>query len=165
MIFPKFENIEIINSIRKKYDPLAKLVAPHITIVFPFESNFSNEELERILEKRLEGIHPFEIELCGFHKCEDRFGNYLFLDMIKGKETITKIHNHLYNNELSAFDLGLEYIPHITVGKIDDIQELNNAYEEIRNINCSFVSMIDTISVEMIGDNEESIIVIEKKLR
>ena len=38
MIFPEFENMEIIDNIRKKYDPLAELVRPHITLVFPFES-------------------------------------------------------------------------------------------------------------------------------
>lgn len=30
MIFPDFENIEEIDKIRNKYDPLAKLVRPHI---------------------------------------------------------------------------------------------------------------------------------------
>ena len=38
MIFPQFNNIEIIDGIRDRYDPLAKLVRPHITLVFPFES-------------------------------------------------------------------------------------------------------------------------------
>lgn len=38
MIFPEFENIDVINDIRNKYDPLADLVLPHITLVFPFDS-------------------------------------------------------------------------------------------------------------------------------
>lgn len=42
MIFPKFENIKIIDEIRDKYDPLANHVRPHITLVFPFESNIRN---------------------------------------------------------------------------------------------------------------------------
>lgn len=41
MIFPEFENIDVINDIRKKYDPLANLVLPHITLVFPFDSEFN----------------------------------------------------------------------------------------------------------------------------
>ena len=49
MIFPEFENMEIIDNIRKQYDPLAELVRPHITLVFPFESQISNEELTQIL--------------------------------------------------------------------------------------------------------------------
>ena len=37
MIFPEFDNMDVIDKIREKYDPLAKLVRPHITIVFPFK--------------------------------------------------------------------------------------------------------------------------------
>ena len=36
LIFPKFKNINKIQELRNKYDPLANLIAPHITIVFPF---------------------------------------------------------------------------------------------------------------------------------
>ncbi len=39
MIFPQFENIEVIDKIRNKYDPLANHLRPHITLVFPFDSN------------------------------------------------------------------------------------------------------------------------------
>ena len=52
MIFPDFEQMEIIESIRKKYDPLYQLVKPHITVVFPFDMDVSNEELSKILERR-----------------------------------------------------------------------------------------------------------------
>ena len=164
MIFPDFENMEVIDTIREKYDPLAKLVRPHITVVFPFDLELSNDELSQILDKRLNGIEPFEIELQGFSKCEDKFGNYLFLDMIKGAEPITKIHDALYQNEFKPCDLGLQYIPHITVGKLSDVEALDKAYEDIKDNRCRFVSMVHTISVEMIGEQEESIIIIEKRL-
>lgn len=54
---------------------------------------------------------------------------------------------------------------HIAVGKLDDIQALNKSFESIKDIDDRFKTMVDKISVEMIGENEESIIVIEKKLR
>ena len=66
MIFPDFENGEIIDKIREKYDPLAKMVRPHITIVFPFDIQLSDEEIEKILDNRLNGIKAFEIEFQGF---------------------------------------------------------------------------------------------------
>lgn len=164
MIFPDFENIEEIDKIRNKYDPLAKLVRPHITIVFPFDIEMSNDDLSQILDTRLNGIEPFEIELQGFSKCQDRFGNYLFLELTKGADDITKIHDALYGNEFHICDIGLQYIPHITVGKVSDVEALNNAYEDIKDNKCRFVSLINKISVEMIGENEESIIIIEKYL-
>lgn len=88
-----FENVDIINGIRTKYDPLVDLVRPHITIVFPFELAVSNEELSVILENRLSCVKPFEIEMKGFSTCEDRFGNYLFLNMTKGAESIIQLHD------------------------------------------------------------------------
>ena len=75
MIFPEFKNMEIIDNIRKQYDPLAKLVKPHITLVFPFESPLSNEDLKYILDKRLDAVKPFHLTLGGISKQEDIFGN------------------------------------------------------------------------------------------
>lgn len=85
MIFPEFENMEIIDNIREKYDPLAQLVRPHITLVFPFENEMSNEMIEEILIKRLQDVKPFEIVLNGISMKEDRFGNYLFSELNKFK--------------------------------------------------------------------------------
>lgn len=93
MIFPEIEDIKIIDSIRAKYDPLAGLVRPHITIVFPFESPMSNGDIEEILAKRLKNIKPFELVLNGMTKSKDQFGNYLFLDVKKGNEEITSMHD------------------------------------------------------------------------
>ena len=68
MIFPEFENIDVINDIREKYDPLADLVLPHITLVFPFDSELTNEELKFHLKKCLNNIKPFKVKLEGFSK-------------------------------------------------------------------------------------------------
>lgn len=164
MIFPEFDNMDVIDEIRNKYDPLAKLVRPHITIAFPFEMDITNDELSMIIEKRFSKIKSFEIEMQGFSKCEDRFGNYLFLNMNKGTEVITQLHNLLYSNEFSLFDLSIPYIPHMTVGKLSTTTRLNEAYDSVKENNIVFKSKITKISVEMIGENEESIIVIEKEL-
>ena len=165
MIFPVFENMDIINRIREKYDPLADLVRPHITIVFPFESEISNEKLSEILDDRLSDICPFDIEMCGFTKNIDHSGNYLFLNFIKGDNIVRNIHDALYRNEFKDYDFwGSEYLPHITVGKLSSVDEMNEAYEDIKGIDEVFKTKVSRISVEMIGDNEESIIILEKLL-
>ena len=164
MIFPDFGNMEIIDAIRDRYDPLAKLVRPHITIVFPFESEMSNEELSSVLDLRLREIAPFDIVLQGFSKHSDSFGHTLFLNLEKGCESIKQIHDSLYANEFKPFDLGYEYVPHITVGKLPTEEELDAAYESIRNIGEAFTTRVRKISVEMIGEHEESIIVLEKDI-
>ena len=164
MIFPEFENMEIIDEIREKYDPLAQLVRPHITLVFPFENQMSNNDIANILAERLKNIHPFELVLNGVSKQEDRFGNYLFLDVKEGNTEICTIHNILYENEFRTHNLGLGYKPHMTVGKLQTVEELNDAYENVKEINKEFKTVVNKISVEMLGEDEESIIIIEHKL-
>lgn len=164
LIFPEFQNIEIIDNIRKQHDPLAGLVKPHITLVFPFESPMSNEELTHILNIRLQGIKPFELTLGGVSQQEDFFGNYIFLNVLQGAETLKNIHQILYDNEFKEFDIGLQYIPHMTIGKLPTVELLHNTFRNIPLTNETFSTIVEKISVEMIGANEESIIVIEKEL-
>lgn len=164
MIFPKFENMETIDNIRNKYDPLAKLVRPHITLVFPFKSPITNEELIQILNTRLMSVKSFELKLGGISKQEDVLGNYLFLDVLQGMEELCYIHKILYDNEFKEFDLGLPYLPHMTIGKLPTAQLLENAFNDIKSMDNTFSTIVNKVSVEMIGDNEESIIVFEKEL-
>ena len=164
MIFPEFENMDVINDIRKKYDPLADLVLPHITLVFPFDCELTNEELNLHLKERLEGIHPFKIKLEGFSKQEDRYGNYLFLNVVQGIDVIKNIHDMLYKDKLKQFDSGRDYVPHMTVGKVSSIELLDKAFEYVSKCNEKFSTVVKRISVEMIGEHEESIIIIEHDL-
>jgi 2'-5' RNA ligase len=164
MIFPEFENMKSIDNLRNQYDPLSDSVHPHITLVFPFDSEMTNEELTKILERRLANVKPFEVKLSGISRHEDFYGNFLFLDVIQGAEEICTIHNSLYENKFSEFASGAQFTPHITVGKLASVQQLDDAYKIEKDMNETFIAIVNKISVELIGENEESIIVIEKKL-
>lgn len=164
MIFPEFKNIDVIDKIRKKYDPFADLVLPHITLVFPFDSELTNEELNLYLKECLSGIHPFKAELEGFSKQENRYGNYLFLNVVQGMDVIKNIHERLYKDKLKQFDAGYDYVPHMTVGKVSSLELLDKALNDVNKCNDKFSTVVKKISVEMIGEHEESIIVIEHEL-
>jgi 2'-5' RNA ligase len=164
MIFPEFENIDVINDIRKKYDPLANLVLPHITLVFPFDSELTNEELSLYLKESLSDIQPFKIELEGFSNQENKYGNYLFLNVVQGIDAIKKIHDRLYKGKLKQFDAGYDYVPHMTVGKLSSIELLDSAFDDVSKCNNKFSTVVKKISIEMIGEHEESIIIIEHEL-
>ena len=166
MIFPEFDNIGSIDRIRSKYDPLADLVKPHITLVFPFESEMTDDEIRMVLEKRLEDVRPFDLTLQGFSRqIDEKFGNTLFLNVADGYDEIIKIHDILYANEFRRFNLGYPYIPHMTVGKTATVEDLNKAYEDALSCSEVFSAKVTKISVEMIGEHEESIIIIEKELK
>lgn len=49
---------------------MAELVLLHIILVFPFNSEFTNEELNLYLKEGLSDIQPFKVELEGFNKEE-----------------------------------------------------------------------------------------------
>lgn len=164
MIFPEFENMSIIDDIRDKYDPVAKLVRPHVTLVFPFESELSNGELEAYLSNSIKGMKEFKLELQGFDKEEEEYGNYLFLNVVSGKDEIIKMHDKLYEGELKKFRFPKEYNPHMTVGKLPSVELLHKAFDDVRGINEKFSTIVKKVSVEVIGKHEESIIVIEKEL-
>lgn len=156
LIFPKFKNIDKIQEIRKKYDELAEILPDHITLAFPFKNEISNLELKRKLEDILINVKPFKIKCNGITIEKDYRINtyYIFLNIIEGKDEIIKIHNEIYKNILFK---EIKYTPHITLGST------NNIYENI-DLKEEFETIIDSIVVESIGNNEESNIEFEIKL-
>lgn len=164
MIFPRFHNIGVINDIRKKYDPLADKVLPHITLVFPFESELGNGEIIEWLSVSLKDIKPFTLRMSGFSKQADVYGDYLFLNVSEGREVITGIHDSLYQGILEKYKADYPYEPHMTVGRLSSKEKTDSIIENLGSDKEIYETTVDTISVEMIGVNEESIIEIEYKL-
>lgn len=158
LIFPQFTNIEKIENIRKQYDELYKILPPHITLAFPFESSMSNDELKDRLMQVLKSVEPFEIVMSGvsLHKDENIKTNYIFLNVMSGVKEIKILHNEIYEKVLNQ-KMSLEYIPHITLGTTENEQiefELNNKFKTI----------VTKVFVEEIGENEESNVLFEVDL-
>lgn len=169
MIFPEFENIEVINQIREKYDPVVTNVKPHITLVFPFESTIEKEELRKWITQTLSNIKSFEVELEGVIQISNNSNLYLCLEVKKGKEEIKIISNKLYNGILENYKPEwlnhTEFIPHMTIGKFENDKELNNAYKKIGHMKERFYSKVDKVSVEIVIEDGASIREIEVNLQ
>ncbi len=161
MIFPDFKNRYLIDHLREKYDPLAKNVRPHITLVFPFDSNIEKHELEEHLLNKLKGIKPFILSLKGIVTSREN-GNYLFLNIVEGKDIIIDMHQKLYTDILEGYHPDflkkVDFFPHMTVGNVSDEEEYKEAIEETKQFNHEFQTIVNTISVEIIDENEDSII-------
>lgn len=159
LIFAEFENVEKINELRKKYDPSAAKVAPHITLVFPFESNIELSKLKKHVEESIKGVRPFQMKLQGI---SGESKNYLFLNVIKGKDELTKLHDRLYTGILEKYKPEFlnttKFKPHLTIGKIDDNEEFIRALKDTKSFNEVFRMEANKITVEIIGENQESII-------
>lgn len=168
MIFPEFHNIEIINKIRKQYDPLFEKVNPHITLVFPFESAISSEKLQKHISYKLSNTKSFELTLQNIIKVSTDTGHYLFLEILEGEEKLKIIHENLYKGILEIYKplwlYDVEFKPHITLGYFKNIEELESAYESIKNIRNKFSTIVNKISVENIDKDDNSIIEMEINL-
>ena len=168
MIFPQFDNINSIEAIREKYDPLFNHVNPHITLVFTFESNIETEELKTHIESVLKNIKPFKLTMKKVIKIDNTLGKYLFLLPAEGTEHIKKISSKLYTGILEQYKPQWlndnTYMPHMTIGCFESREDLNKAYEEAGTINHSFSTIVSKISAELIDENEDSLVDIEVEL-
>ena len=155
LIFPKFQNLYLIQEIRKKYDRLANLIEPHITVAFPFSDNNRNEDLIQSLNNVVSTFEPFKIIFSGISLTEN---NTIFLNCIEGKDKIIELHDKIYETILPThLKKSINYIPHITLGTCDNIDFL-------QNFDYKFETIVNEISIEQIGENEESIILKNIKL-
>lgn len=158
LIIPNFEDIEEIQEIRKKYDELYKIIPPHITLAFPFKDEISNEDLKIKLKELLKDVKPFKVRCKEISLEEDKKVEtfYIFLNISEGKEIIKDINKKIYTEILNK-PIIKNYKPHITLGN-------TNNPNEIIELDKEFETVVDTIIVERIGENEESIIEFEIEL-
>ncbi|WP_238916797.1 2'-5' RNA ligase family protein [Clostridium sp. YIM B02555] len=157
ILFPNFDNINIIKSIREKYDPLANCIEPHITIVFPFDSDISTDDLKSHFNKVLKGVKKFNVKLKDF--TGDFRDGYLFLNVKKGNDNIIELHDKLYSGILEYFLFRkVTYCPHLTVGRLHKESEFDKALDELRSLDESFEIIIDKIYIENIDIMEHSTI-------
>lgn len=157
IIIPAFSNVQTLETIRKKYDELYGIVPPHITLAFPFDSDISNEDLKCKLSDIASDFKPFKIKLKGISFWFDNRvnTNYIFLDFIQGEEMIKALHKRIYS-DIFQEELPFEYKPHITLGCTKEKIDLSLDEE--------FETTVDLLSVELIGENEESNIIIRINL-
>lgn len=157
VLFPKFRNIAAIQAIRERFDPLAEYIAPHITLVFPFESTLSTEELKAHLSHSLAGMKQFAVSLSGV--TGDFRDGYLFLNVKQGNDSIIDLHDRLYSGALEPFLFRkVTYYPHITVGRVEEPSAFDQAIVELAGFQENFEAEIDRIYVENIDSSDRSTI-------
>ena len=153
LLFPKFDNMNIIEDIRKECDELYGVIQPHITIVFPFLDDIRDEELIKNVRNYFDNKNKFYVKFSGVSYSDDK---YIFLNCIDGERDIIKLHDELYNDYFPNHLSSKKYIPHITIGQIFNSNE--ETLKKIEKMDDVFECFIDTIVIERIGSNDESII-------
>lgn len=156
VIFPQFNNVRLINEIREKYDPLFNYIAPHITLVFPFESNIPTNELIKYIKQSLVGVEKFSLAMSGITGSSD---GYIFLDVKKGNDKIIEMHDKLYEGLLKEHhNRFIPYFPHLTLGRLRDEKMHQEAVKSLLTFYETFETEVEEIAVEIIDSEEKSII-------
>jgi 2'-5' RNA ligase len=103
-------------SFRDRFDPLARRVPPHLTLVHPFLDTLSDRALETHVQAVAGTLNVFPIilERVSLHE-----GEYLFLNVTRGGDDLVKARNQLYQGSLARHcDRDNTFIPHMTIGRV-----------------------------------------------
>ena len=99
---------------------------------------------------------------------DDTTGFYLFLLVKKGNDVVKTIHKKLNEDLLFSyrpnFLNAVEFKPHMTLGHFDKKEDLLKAYHDVSDITELFETTVNKISVEIIEENNESLIEFEVSL-
>ena len=151
LIMVDFPNIGKIKEIQRKYYDLADKIGPHIALTFPFDSEMSDQELYEKLTKVAEKYKPFKITCHGVSTPVGE-PDYRFLDVVENIEIIKSMSDDIYKTiipELLEYRDKHNYVPHISLA--------NKPLDEEIDLDDTFEMIVDSLYVERIGSNDESI--------
>jgi len=144
-----------LQSFRERHDPLGNLIEPHITLVFPFDSNIEDDALAEHIESSTSLVASFAASLAPKAILQE---GYVYFPLEDGMLQAAALHQQLYSGLLASFLLDVPYVPHITVGRADAAQAQQilhraNALEFTREFR------ISRLKLERICTNGESEII------
>jgi 2'-5' RNA ligase len=105
-----------VRAVRDQLDPLARYIAAHLTLVFPFDDPTPDGELEAHVRTVAASCAPLAVTLAGvtLHDHE-----YLFLNVKRGNDAIVALHDALYTGALARHRSRMHtFVPHVTVGRV-----------------------------------------------
>lgn len=141
-----------IQAFRERNDPLGRLIEPHITVVFPFKSDLSDEELIQHVEAQIESTSSFHASLCAQPTLDSE---YVYFPIDIGANEILEIHERLYDGPLSRHLQARPYVPHITVGGGKSAQ-VKRIEDEAKALGITKTFSIKKMKIERIGNSGES---------
>lgn len=126
--FPGFPGIERVEAFRARHDPMAELVAAHLTLVFPFPTALSRLQIETHVRRVVSRWPPIPVT---FRRTRTEANEFLFLMASRGAASIMALHDRLYTRSLAPhLRRDLPYGPHITLARYAEFPRLEAAAAE-----------------------------------
>jgi 2'-5' RNA ligase len=113
--FPSFANSTPIDRFRSQYDPLGNVMPPHVTLVFPFHSRLTLDQLTAHVQKVVRAWPAFPVVLHNVWTAQNEF---VGIGTQVGKDALIEMHDRLYRGPLAEFlRPEFDYDPHITLAR------------------------------------------------
>ena len=138
-------------SVRERFDPLAPLIAAHLTLVFPFEDSMSDHVLAKHIRGRVAPEPGFAVTFQGITAHDDE---YLFLNVKRGNDELIRLYATLHTGALAAHRSRRHtFLPHVTVGRLRS-SELDAALDATAELSDEIVATVDSVSLLLIEKNQ-----------
>jgi 2'-5' RNA ligase len=138
--FPGTHGVEVL---RDRYDPLARELPAHITLVHPFASRPDCDDLQRHMSEVAARFTAFRVEL---HRITGHQDEYLFLNLIRGNDEVVALREVLYRGPLSRHrDRSQTFLPHVTVGRLSEHQQFLEALRSTHSYSHVATELVEEI--------------------
>jgi 2'-5' RNA ligase len=151
-----------IRTLRDRFDPLAKHIDPHVTLVHPFVDDIEQPQLQAHIADVAAARSPFRLVL---NEVTPTLDGYLFLNVKEGNDAVVGLRDQLYDGPLARHKSRLDtFVPHVTVGRASDEPTMQTALTEAAKLDLSAAVTVSTISAYCFDDRERRVVQFEVSL-
>ena len=156
LIFPKFSQMTDINKIRRCYDNLYQHIAPHISLVFPFDNDLADETIVQVVTDVIKRQQQFDMRLTAVSG--DPVHGYVWLVVDQGSKILTELHDALYAEPIlnPYYREDLPYQPHVTVAQGLSQLQAEHLMIALKNETYDLTATITEVAIEHILENDDS---------
>jgi 2'-5' RNA ligase len=144
-----FVSEQVEKAIRGAYDkhnPISSHVRPHLTLLFPSETELRPGEIYAHLERIASETVRFNV---GFNGVKLRPEDLLaYLDISEGANRLRLLNRKLYGGEFEELlDVGRPFYPHLTLGRFETEVDMNRAYHELKDFDLTLDFTAERLSL------------------
>jgi 2'-5' RNA ligase len=155
---PKFPDVALswMQELRAKYDPkYFRLVAPHVTLVFPNSALPESSFVEHVASC-VRGVEAATVEFPSAeeHRDEGTGLHFVWLAAGAGSDLLVRLHEKLYTGPLAVeARRGIAFVPHVTLGRFDTSAEAAAVAARINSEQRTTAGRIDSVDVVAVSES------------
>jgi len=141
VIFVSEQVEKAISQVYNKYNPISFYVRPHLTLLFPLETELHLADICAHFGSIVSETDRFSVHFDGLKLRPENL--LIYLDVSEGAEVLHFLNRRLYSGVFEEFlDVNRPFYPHLTLGHFETEVDMNRGYEELKNFdpNLDFIA-------------------------